>query len=347
VMKRYECRFVAALVFGLLPCLTMCYPRIPRAPNSPTTGRRGHAFARQNAVNNQMQCTEFKSSFLRSGCGNYGYLTVHRNRVLVQTSGLSTNHPEAEFVIESCSRPKADYWFSSSRSSYSESLVRYRHSSSNKYICFKRNGAVRAVSAKHVEGRGLLCLFRQVAVETRSPYEEKTYHRIQSAYNSKWHLGFQHKTVPLAERRPHRGALSRSWTRRRFNVHKCDFKFHSGDYRPTNDITFSGLDDLVREHHPPSPFNTYPHSKAAINGEADTINNVSKEDTEKVSDTKISKGYKERLLQQQVLKRMNQRRKIRHSRHKRPRPSRAEKNGLKKAFKRKQPMTMSKTQNFV
>ena len=202
-----------------------------------------------------------------------------------------------------------------------------------------------------MEGRGLLCSFRQVAVETMSPYEDKTYHRIQSAYNSKWHLGFQHKTVPLVERRPHRGALSRSWTRRRrFNVHKCDFKFYSGDHRPVHDITFSGLDDLVREHHKPHTPSPYPHSKAAINSENDITNDIgdiSKDDTEKVSDTKISKGYKERLLQQQVLKRMHHQRKIRHPRHKRPRPSRAEKNGLK-ALKRKQPMAiMSKTQNFV
>ena len=202
-----------------------------------------------------------------------------------------------------------------------------------------------------MEGRGLLCLFRQVAVETMSPYEDKSFHRIQSAYNSKWHLGFQHKTVPLAEKGPRiRGALSRSWTRRRFNVHKCDFKFYSGDHRPLNDITYSGLDALVREHHNPLTPSPFPHSKAAINSEpglTNDIGDVSKDDTEKVSDTKISKGYKERLLQQQVLKRMHHQRKIRHPRHKRPRPSRAEKNGLK-ALKRKQPMAMmSKTQNFV
>ena len=53
----------------------------------------------------------------------------------------------AEFVIEVCSRARPEFWLSSltSFTESTEPLVRYRHRSSNKYICFKRNGAVRAV----------------------------------------------------------------------------------------------------------------------------------------------------------------------------------------------------------
>jgi len=363
-MKRYECRFVAALVLSLfLPLTVMCYPRtISRVPKSPTTGRRGPSSGnyRQNqrknhVINQEMQCTESQSSFLRSQCGDRGFMTVTRNRVLVQTSGLSANHSEAEFVIEVCSRARPEFWLSSltSFTESTEPLVRYRHRSSNKYICFKRNGAVRAVAARHVEGRRSLCMFKQIPVETRSPYEDRTYHRIQSAHNPKWHLGFQHKTVPLRDRRPHRGALSRSWARRSFNLHKCDFKFHAGQHRAqARDHIFSGLEDLIQEqgalHSSQSS-----HSKAALNSDTEISSNELSNDFSQVetdsavSEVQISSVHKKKLQQQQVLRRYKQypfQRKIRHLKHKRPRPSRAEKNGLR-VSRRKQPM--SKYQNFV
>ena len=101
----FRCRFVAALVLSLfLPLTVMCYPRtISRVPKSPTTGRRGPSSGnyRQNqrknhVINQEMQCTESQSSFLRSQCGDRGFMTVTKNRVLVQTSGLSANHSEGK-----------------------------------------------------------------------------------------------------------------------------------------------------------------------------------------------------------------------------------------------------------
>ena len=66
-------------------------------------------------------------------------------------------------------------------------------------------------------------------------------------------------------------------------------------------------------------------------------------DTVRGSDIKISKAYKEKLLQQQALNKMTRyqrKRKIRHFKHKKPRLSRRVKNGLK--YERKQPMSKSR-----
>ena len=91
--------------------LTMgpCHPRtLSGAPQSPATGRRGPEFVRgerrQNVINggeqkgHHHQCTEMRSQYLRSQCRDNGFLTVQRNRVLVQTTGLNTTHVEGRKI---------------------------------------------------------------------------------------------------------------------------------------------------------------------------------------------------------------------------------------------------------
>ena len=186
--------------------------------------------------------------------------------------------------------------------------------------------------------RGSLCMFRQVPVDSVARYEDKTYHRLQSVHNRRWHLGFNHKSSSLTHikgREPHKGAVPRHG--KYFDPRKCDFKFFAGEHRPFQDL-WSGGFDLIRD----SKISKYV-SKAAIS-EVDISTNELSVDISKnsvlVSDnTKISKAHKEALHRHQALYKQRQR-KIRHFKHKRPRLSRQEKNGLK-ALRRKQPMSKS------
>lgn len=185
-------------------------------------------------------------------------------------------------------------------------------------------------------------MFRQVPVSSSNPYEDKTYHRLQSVHNRKWHLGFNHKNSSLAfmkDREDHKAALPRIG--RHYDPRKCDFKFFAGEFLPFEE-EWSGGFDLIRDH----KLNKF-SSKAAINSEMIITNEVGdgldKEDTAIVSDFKISKAHKEALLQQQILSKMRKR-KIRHYKHKRPRLSRREKKGLKE-LRRKQPMSKSYKSN--
>ena len=92
----------------MLCLLTMgpCHPRtLSGAPQSPATGRRGSEVAspgvrRQHVISEDtgQQCTEMRSQYLRSQCRDNGFLTVQRNRVLVQTTGLNTTHVEGKRV---------------------------------------------------------------------------------------------------------------------------------------------------------------------------------------------------------------------------------------------------------
>ena len=97
-------RVVAALVVCLLT-MGPCQPRaLSGAPQSPATGRRGSEVAspgvrpRQVVISEDQQCTEMRSQYLRSQCRDNGFLTVQRNRVLVQTTGLNTTHVEGRRV---------------------------------------------------------------------------------------------------------------------------------------------------------------------------------------------------------------------------------------------------------
>jgi len=354
VMIRYEFRFVAALV-TLFIGITMCNPidwtETSRSLYSPTTGRRtsssnnsssGRSWRPHHSktvIRENFQCTEKEQSyFFRSQCSDNGFLTVHRGRVLVQTTGLSDSDSEAEFSIETCSK----------NSPSDSPILRYRHKKSKKYICFSRKGRVITLPEKRAKSRRGMCMFRQIPIEasSRHGYEGRTYHRLQSVHNRKWHLGFNHKNLAsIKGRQPHKAALPRNG--HKFRPRKCDYNFFSGKLRDSvdqmeNDIWLGALEKIKE-----SKQNTV--SKAAISDRDINTNEigVDEKDTVKYSDLKISSVYKERLLQQQQLKRTNQR-KIRHFKKKRLRLSRREKNVQKaSSSRRKQPIKSSKSQNLI
>ena len=91
----------------------MCNPidwtETSRSLYSPTTGRRtsssnnsssGRSWRPHHSktvIRENFQCTEKEQSyFFRSQCSDNGFLTVHRGRVLVQTTGLSDSDSEGK-----------------------------------------------------------------------------------------------------------------------------------------------------------------------------------------------------------------------------------------------------------
>ena len=91
----FRLKVLAALVVCVL--MGPCHPRtLSGALQSPATGRRGSDVRRQNVITGEGrgQCTEMRSQYLRSQRRDNGFLTVQRNRVLVQTTGLNTTHVE-------------------------------------------------------------------------------------------------------------------------------------------------------------------------------------------------------------------------------------------------------------
>jgi len=243
------------------------------APQSPATGRRGSDVAirgdrrRQNVIttpgDTQGQCSEMRSQYLRSQCRDNGFLTVQRNRALVQTTGLNTTHVEAEFAVEVCSGLSRASSSVSLTKAMREPVIRYRHKKSNKYLCFSRSGRVRVWTKRKADRRGALCMFRQVPVDTG-----RTYHRLQSVHNRRWHLGFNHKASSLAViqgRAPHKGALPRHG--KFFDPKRCDFNFYAGEHRrQMREFEFSGLESLIESSR--AKKQQQPHiTKAAISSD--------------------------------------------------------------------------------
>jgi len=284
-------------------------------------------------------CTESKSYFFRSQCSDNGFLTVVKNRVLVQTTGLDMYHRDAEFVVETCSSRLGSSSSSSSLSSPPSPIVRYRHKKSRKYVCFTKRGKVRTVSKRQVDKRGLLCMFRQQPVdEGDDVVESNTFHRLQSVHNGRWHLGFDHKNSSLSmiKGTPHRGALPRRG--KFFNPKKCDFKFFAGEFRTINSDggeLWDGVFDLIKRNNMVSKAVDLNNVKVGTNELRSNIDIVVKNSRKKV----ISSAQKEALQQQKVLRKsIKYRNRIRHARHKKPRLNREKKNLLKR---RKKPISKS------
>jgi len=328
-MKRYEYKIIAALVTILI---AMCCPKDTYGAPYPTpvSGRRGSATKHRGKVIHHT-CTESNSYFFRSQCSDNGFLTVVKNRVLVQTTGLDMYHRDAEFVVETCSRLGAS---SSSLSSLSP-IVRYRHKKSRKYVCFTKRGKVRTVSKRQVDKRGLLCMFRQQPVlEGDDVVETNTYHRLQSVHNRRWHLGFNHRNSSLSmiKGTSHRGALPRRG--KFFNPKICDFKFFAGEFRTADSEgpeIWDGVFDLLQRNNMVSKavdLNNMDVGADDLKADIDKIVNKSKQ-------VMISSAQKEFLQQQKVLRRKSarSRNRIRHARHKKPRLNREKKNLLKRSKK--------------
>jgi len=328
-MKRYEYKIIAALVTILI---AMCCPKDTYGAPYPTpvSGRRGSATKHRGKVIHHT-CTESNSYFFRSQCSDNGFLTVVKNRVLVQTTGLDMFHRDAEFVVETCSRLGASS--SSSLSSLSP-IVRYRHKKSRKYVCFTKRGKVRTVSKRQVDKRGLLCMFRQQPVlEGDDVVETNTYHRLQSVHNRRWHLGFNHRNSSLSmiKGTSHRGALPRRG--KFFNPKICDFKFFAGEFRTADSDgpeIWDGVFDLIQKNNMVSKAVDLNNLDvgAELQADIDKIVNKSKQ-------VMISSAQKEFLQQQKVLRRKSarSRNRIRHARHKKPRLNREKKNLLKRSKK--------------
>jgi len=329
-MKRYEYKIIAALVTILI---AMCCPKDTYGAPYPTpvSGRRGSATKHKGKVIHHT-CTESNSYFFRSQCSDNGFLTVVKNRVLVQTTGLDMFHRDAEFVVETCSRLGASS--SSSLSSLSP-IVRYRHKKSRKYVCFTKRGKVRTVSKRQVDKRGLLCMFRQQpVVEGDDVVQANTYHRLQSVHNRRWHLGFNHRNSSLSmiKGTSHRGALPRRG--KFFNPKICDFKFFAGEFRTADSEgpeIWDGVFDLLQRNNMVSKavdLNNMDVGADDLKADIDKIVNKSKQ-------VMISSAQKEFLQQQKVLRRKSarSRNRIRHARHKKPRLNREKKNLLKRSKK--------------
>jgi len=334
-MKRYEYKIIAALVTIVI---SMCCPKTSLgAPYSPQTGRRGSQTKLRGKVIHHT-CTESKSYFFRSQCSDNGFLTIVKNQVLVQTTGLNVHHSDAEFMVETCSRLGT---FPPSSSS-SSPIVRYRHKKSRKYICFTKRGKVRTVSKRQVDKRGLLCMFRQQPVdESEDLIESITYHRLQSVHNRRWHLGFDHRNSSLSMikgREPHRGALPRRG--KSFSPKKCDFKFFAGEHRTLSEgDLWEGVFDLINNR------NNMVSKAVDLNNDEVSTNELRADfvkAVEKSEYNSISKAHKEALQQQQVLNKKNRKyrnRRIRHKKHKQPRLNRKSKNYLRRM---KKPISKSK-----
>jgi len=331
VMKRYEYKIIAALVTILI---SMCCP----TPALGAPYKRGSQSKFRGKVIDY-KCTESNSYFFRSQCSDNGFLTVVKNRVLVQTSGLNSHHRNAEFVIETCTS-------NSLQTSSSQSpIVRYRHKNSKKYICFTKTGKVRTVREKQVERRGLLCMFRQKPVEVHeNAVKANTYHRLQSVHNRLWHLGFDHRNGSLTAIKgtPHRGALPKRG--KSFNPHKCDFNFFADEFVTKfsgSELEWEGVFDLISRNNMVSKADF-----SSTNGKVG-INELSRTETNQVVDNSqhvISDALKEVLKQQKNLKRnrlefRKRRKRIRHVKHKKPRLDRVKKNLLKR--RRKNPISKS------
>lgn len=337
-MKGYEYTILAALVTIVMCSLGAPSPR--RRGVSQNSMKRGMEVRGLSCKTSPASFQETHTFFIRSGCKESGYLTVVRDKVLIQTSGLDPSHRDAEFVKETCMNETSTSLHL--QSSYSMGpLVRYKHRNTDKYICFTRKGRVRTVSALRVERKGVLCMFRENLLESRDPsssldtsLDSSTFHTIQSAHRMGWFMGFNpRKGATIKDRKPHKGSLPRKGaTTLNPKINRCDFRFHSGAHGPKdNQNKHSGLFAKI-----PTPM----VSKAVRTGQ--TL-------VSRIGDIvpKISAPERQHLAQQRKLIKNSAKfqKKIRHPNHKKFRPSRKSKNLRKK--KRKKAMTSPKRRQTV
>lgn len=281
----------------------------------------------------QPQCADQPRStfWLMNSCSD-GFMTVVKNRPLVQAKGLDQHHPDAEFLKESC--------FMRDERLQGESVgpfVRYQHKKSKKYICFNKQGKVRTMNSPKAQRKGRLCMFLE---EPLGP----GYLRLRSAHNSEWYLGFNPKRSIHVHGGEFRASLPRVGGKG-FGPRRCDFKFTHGYYTPPSVPT--GVSDLLDNFTKNITKNTV-NTKAALedneildhslnsekepsisqNNDLNTIETdpvivISKKSDKPVvsaPNKKISSSmYHEKLKMQQLFLQAKKHKKIRHFKHKRPR----------------------------
>ena len=94
----FRYKIIAALVTILI---AMCCPKDTYGAPYPVPGsgrRKGSASKHKGKVIHHT-CTESNSYFFRSQCSDNGFLTVVKNRVLVQTTGLDMFHRDGKLNI--------------------------------------------------------------------------------------------------------------------------------------------------------------------------------------------------------------------------------------------------------
>jgi len=305
-MKRYEKVIATALVTVLF---VMCCPMPCQGANQ----RTGKSYEHKP----RPHCWQMKEKFyMKNRCE--GFVTVStKNQVILQQTGLDTSHPAAAVIKETCN-PALE------PGTTSRQLVRYLHQQTNKYICFDRKGRVRAVSGSRVGRRGKLCMF----VENRI---NPSYHIIRSYHNPSWHLGFNRKRSVAVRGSRHTAATPR----RGFatNVHSCEAQFHSGRHAPVNlPNQFSGIFDQIHQLKTDVAVPKAVVSNSAARPLADQLpSQTSSKDLSENGNPKISKAHLEALRLQQIWLGKKRAYRIRHFKHKRPRPSRRQKILAKKS----------------
>lgn len=320
-------------------------------------------------------CTAKSTSYyVRNRCE--GFLLVKDRRVLIQKTGLNVSHPAAEIVKETCAGEVGG-----------RQLVRYRHRLSNMYICFNKKGAVKAVDAKRVDGKGTLCMFEEETVDAMDTVDLATYHTLRSGHNRRWYLGIGSGGAPppprdgggaeepevAALRQRRRPAPGGGGHQQRFAAARrlvrppadfCGSHFSSGRHGPPPKKAFYGVFDLVSDYMMDGNSSHRVNLKNSLAANTDSSSSSSDSDemmmmtsfmsssssssssdrtgsaddgrrrwptggdTIRDDDTtktkKISQAHLEALRMQHQL--TGQRHRIRHAKHKRPRPSRQEKN---------------------
>jgi len=242
-MTRHESIIITALLTVFLG--VMCIPDLSsgayvphrKRPPPPPTG---------------IQCTAMQDKFyVRNRCQE-GFVSVSaRNKVIVQQTGLNISHPAVAIMKETCTvnfTSESPLSWKRRPRLYSDGLaveeeqmqahfVRYRHHKSKRYICFDRNGKVKAVSKRRVERKGSLCLFEEKELD-------RSFHTIRSMYNPTWHLAFNYRR-PYKESGGNKALPSRRG--QGSNSRKCDAQFHSGKVEAEIGVRheFSGIFDQI------------------------------------------------------------------------------------------------------
>ncbi len=202
--------------------------------------------------------------------------------------------------------------------------------------------------AKRVDGKGTLCMFEEETVDSLESVDSATYHTLRSAHNRRWFLGLGPRTDAAPSRRPPTYAPARRLVCPAADF--CGAHFSSGRHGPPPPSkAFYGVFDLVSDYMDGNSVSSHrvnlknslaaksdssssssrSHSKSS--GDATSASRVESADDDGESslggdaDRKISAAHLEALQMQHQLTAQGRHR-IRHAKHKRPRPSRQQKN---------------------
>lgn len=338
-MKRYESLIIAALV---LLFFLMCLP-VPgfAVPHRMRAGRRQRQRMQRAS---EPQCNQNTGTFyLKNMCKN-GFVTVVKNRPLVQTEGLDENHSDAALLRESCFMRGASGW--DERLQPLDQSVgpffRYQHKASKKYICFNKQGKLRTMNLPKAQRKGRLCMF------TEEPVGPKDLH-LRSAHNSKWYLGFNPKRLTHV----HGGDFEASLPRiggKGYGPRRCDFKFEVGKHSPANynwkgifdqyksnstknnvntkaalehseilDKSLNSEKEILLKDQPSNDLNTIETDPVIVISKKSDKPAVSAAENNKISTSSSSSVYSEKLQMHKFLLRAKKHKRIRHFKHKRPR----------------------------